>query len=167
MSAPPPHAALEAFARTGRLGPVALGIARSAVRDALGPPDDGFADGPVEQSGIWKYGDVEVYFVGPAPDAAVWLIHFDYFNVPTGGRSLDLDPWVIRREMPLADLQAALRRAGIPADTRPDPWNPGCAAVSTPAGVRFIVGVDVDNPGLQIFGVCDRPPPPYQSPDSA
>ena len=128
MTPPPPRAALETFARTGRLGPVALGVARSAVRDALGPPDDGFADGPVEQSAIWKYGDVEAYFGGPAPDAAVWLIHFDYFNVPTGGRSLDLDP-----------------------------WNPGCAAVSTPAGVRFIVGVDVDNPGLQIFSVSDLP----------
>ena len=155
MSGEVTTASLEDFAGTGRLGPLVLGRARTDISDALGPPTDWASGKAVGQSAVWKYGDVEVYF-GPADDR-VWLIHFDWFTVPTGGPTLTIDPWVVRRGLPLADLDAALRAASIGFEQRADAANPGCANVVTAAGVSFIVGVEggPDELGLLVFGVSD------------
>ena len=147
-----PHAAsLKGFARTGRLGPLALGMSRAEVRDALGPPMSWLAGKRVERSPLWKYGDAELYF-----DAAEKLevIHFDWFEVPTGGPTLELHPWVIRRGLPLPQLEAALRAEGIDFGGGRDRWNPECVRVVTAARVDFLVQVegDADELGLWEFG---------------
>jgi hypothetical protein len=144
-------ASLEDFAGSGRLGPLALGLTRGEVADALGPPTDWLNGKPVGRSAIWKYGDAEVFF---DDEDRVYLIQFDSFKVPVGGPTLQLLPWVIRHGLPLEELEQALRAAGIPFDTRPDQRNPGCVKVVTSAGAYFLVQVegDADEMGLCQFG---------------
>jgi hypothetical protein len=141
-------ASLEEFARSGRLGPIALGLTRREVSETLGSPTNWLNGKPVGQSAIWKYGDVEVYF---DDEDRVHLIHFDWFKVPAGGPTLQLSPWVIRQGLPLNELEGALRTAGIPFDTHPDKSNPECVTVVTSAGVSFLVQVDGDADEL---GLC-------------
>jgi hypothetical protein len=80
------------FARTGELGPIALGATRSHVQGLLGDPTDWVNDTPMRRWPIWKYGDAEVYF----GDDVVVLIHFDTFDIPTGCESLRVDRWIIQ-----------------------------------------------------------------------
>jgi hypothetical protein len=130
-------------------------MSRGEVRDALGPPTDWLAGKRVERSPLWKYGDVELYF-----DDAHKLrrIHFDWFEVPTGGPTLELHPWVIRRGLPLPELEAALRAEDIPYDSARDKYNPECVRAVTAARVDFLVQVegDDDELGLWEFG-CPAP----------
>ena len=83
-------ASLEKFARSGQLGPIALGLTRSDITDALGPPTNWLNGTLLDRSALWKYGDAEVYF---DDDDRVHLIHFDWFKVPIGGPTLELSPW--------------------------------------------------------------------------
>ncbi len=143
-------ASLEDFARTGRLGPLSVGLNRDEVLKFLGAPTDFLAGKLVDQSAIWKYGDVEVYFA----DDVVSLVHFDRFEVPVGGPTLKIEPWVIRRGLPLDKLEDALRRSSIEFSAACDPSNPKCVKVVTSAGVAFVVQVDGEacELGLSIFG---------------
>ena len=148
-------ASLEDFARTGLLGPLALGRTRLDISNALGPPSDWATGQAVNRSAVWKYGDVEVYF-GPDDDR-VSLIHFDWFTVPTGGPTLTLQPWVIRVGLPLAELEVALGAAGVGFECQPDAANPGCVKLVTAAAVSFLVGVEgqPDELGLHVFGISE------------
>ena len=143
-------ASLEDFARTGQRGPLAVGRTRDEVLKSLGAPSDFSAEKTVQQSTIWKYGDVEGYFA----DDVVWLLHFDWFDVPNGGPTLRIEPWVVRRGLPLNELEDALRRSSIAFSAARDPANPDCVKVVTSAGVAFVVQVDgeVSELGLSIFG---------------
>lgn len=146
-------ASLEEFARSGRLGPIGIGLTRREVSDTLGPPTNWLNGKPIGQSALWKYGDVEVYFGG---EDRVHLIHFDWFKIPVGGPTLQLSPWVIRQRLPLEELEGALRAGGIAFDTHPDESNPECVKVVTSAGVSFLVQIhgDADELGLSQFGLC-------------
>jgi hypothetical protein len=86
-------------------------------------------------------------------DDRLYTIHFDSFDVPVGGASLQVSPWVIRRGLPLQDLEHALRSSGIRFVTAPDRSNPDCVRVAT-AGASFLVQVegDADELGLCEFG---------------
>lgn len=143
-------ASLEEFARTGRLGLLSIGLTRAEVLSSLGAPTDYAAGKPIEQSDIWKYGDVEVYFA----DEVVWLVHFDWFDVPNGGPTLRIEPWVIRRGLPLNLLEDALHSSSIEFTAGRDPSNPDCVKVVTSAGVAFVVQVEgqVSDLGLLSFG---------------
>ncbi len=43
----------------------------------------------------------------------MFLIHLDSFDVPTGGKSINLDPWVIRGTLAMSDAEQHLSRSGI------------------------------------------------------
>jgi len=141
---------LEEFARSGQLGPLAIGLSRNQVFALLGAPADWLKEKPVNESAIWKYGDLELYFEGDH----LHMIHFDSFEVPVAGGVLQLSPWVLCRGLPLEDLEKALRRATIPFTSTPDRWNPGCMRVVTSAGVSFLIQIEgqAHDLGLCQFG---------------
>jgi len=141
-------ASLQEFARTGQLGPIVLGFTRLEVSEQLGPPTNWSDD-----NNIWKYGDAEIYF----EDNQVWLIHFDWFEVPVGSPALKLQPWIVRLGLLLPDLETGFRQVGIEFKSyHPDPWNDDCVKVVTSAGVYFVLCVEgnPDELGLRIFGLC-------------
>lgn len=106
-------ASLREFLRTGELGPIHLGTTRTQVHSALGPPDDvGAMITVYGLPAICKYGDIELHF-RPDEDDVV-AIHIDDFDVPSGGSAVHLDPWIVRRGIPLVDVEKHLKSAGIP-----------------------------------------------------
>lgn len=143
---------LEEFARSGQFGPLSLGMRRGDVSAFLGPPTDWLDGKPVGRSAIWKYGDVELYF---DDEDGLYMIHFDSFDAPVGGASLQLSPWVVRGGLPLQQLEHALSSSGIPFVTAADTSNLDCVRVATPVGVSFLVQVegDADELGLCQFGL--------------
>ena len=96
---------LKELIETGRFGSVSLGMSRAQVESSLGVPDDSGG------ASIWKYGDVELHFV-PSTDS-LFLVHLDDFDVPSGGRLVNFDPWVIRRSLTLPEAEENLSRSGI------------------------------------------------------
>lgn len=103
---------LKELIETGCFGPVRLGMNREEVESSLGAPDDvGGTSRKYRKPSIWKYGDIELHFVLRAD--SLFLIHLDGFDVPTGGKSINLDPWVIRGTLALSDAEQHLSRSGI------------------------------------------------------
>ncbi len=103
----------------GIFGPIYIGMSRALVHETLGNPDhwsagDAAKKGPDpwRTSTIWKYGDLEFYF-GLVDDDCLAQIYADDFTIPSGGPSIALDPWVIRRDAPQDDMEEALREAHI------------------------------------------------------
>ncbi len=89
---------LKSLIETGGFGPVRLGMNREQVENCLGAPDDvGGTSRKYPKPSSWKYGDMEFHFV-PGADSLL-LIHLDDFEIPGGGKSIYLDPWVIRRTL--------------------------------------------------------------------
>src|SRR4051812_10797260 len=101
---------LQTFLTSGELGPVVLGMSRAALRAALGPPgDDGGTSRRQRNPTIWRYGDLEFHFAGDTL-ALVFLERFSGPGaVPTGGNSVDLDPWFIRLDTPFQTVADALK----------------------------------------------------------
>ena len=110
---------LKDFVRCGRFGPVALGQSRADIRAALGEPDDVSAPtGKRRVPPIWKYGDFEFHFFERAD--ALAMIFIDHFDVPRGGKTIAVDPWIIRRDLPSNDLARALDDLGLSRETLHD-----------------------------------------------
>jgi len=85
---------------------------RAQVESSLGVPDDmGGTSRKYRKPSIWKYGDVELHFI-PGADS-LFLIHLDDFDVPSGGKLADFDPWIIRRSRTLSEAEAQLSQSGI------------------------------------------------------
>jgi len=63
----------------------------------FGSPGSCGRDSRKYQKSSWKYGDIEFHFV--AGTDCLFVIHLDEFDVPSDGRSINLDPWVIRRAL--------------------------------------------------------------------
>jgi hypothetical protein len=103
---------LKDLIETGHFGPVNLGMSRAQVETSLGAPDDvGGTSRKYRKPSIWKYGDVELHFV--LGGDSLWLIHLDDFDVPSGGKLVEFDPWVIRRSLTLREAEGYLTRSGI------------------------------------------------------
>jgi hypothetical protein len=94
---------LLAFCRTGRLGPLELGMTSACVEATLGPPDD------VHENTTWGYGDIEVYL----DEDVVWMLFSDTLDQRTPSRALDVLPWVLNGRLTLTDGRDALAREGL------------------------------------------------------
>ena len=103
---------LKELIESGRYGPLRLGVSREQVESFLGAPDD-WSAGPCKfsQATILKYGDVEFHF--DPRDDSLWLIHLEQFEAPSGGKSVSLDPWVIRPSLTVSEMEECLSRSGI------------------------------------------------------
>lgn len=80
------------------------------VRAFLGTPDDvGRTSNKHGRSSILKYGDLEFSF----HDDSLGLIHTDDFEVPSGGKSIQLDPWLLTNELTLQEASTELTNHGV------------------------------------------------------
>ncbi|WP_417396992.1 hypothetical protein [Gimesia chilikensis] len=132
---------LEEFFRTGVLGEISLGMSRESVSSLLGSPD---LWGPsnaknVETATIWKYGDIEFYF---SRANRLFQIFSDDFEIPTGGKTLHIDPWVIHDKMLADTLKAALDAVEIPYSLCDVPALPGVIEIVTAGNVRAMCRIE-------------------------
>jgi hypothetical protein len=97
----------------GTFGPLAIGATQAELLRAVGRPDQtACPDRGVDM--VWKYGDIELLFAPYAGTGRVFCVEMHAFDgVPTGGRRIRLDPWVVRDGLPLAELRRALDAAGV------------------------------------------------------
>lgn len=103
---------LKQFVETGRFGSVCLGMSRAQVENILGTPDDvGGASRKYRKPPIWKYGDVEFHF-GVGADT-LWLVHLDDFDVPSGGKSINLDPWIFSNSLTISETENQFSHSGL------------------------------------------------------
>ena len=110
---------LKDFIRTGDFAGVRLGSTEAEVKALLGEPDDvGGTSRRQRRPLIWKYGDFEFHF--PPDGDRLWMIFIDEFDIPRGGRTLALDPWIIRRDLPRAELVSALAALKLDPRVRED-----------------------------------------------
>lgn len=126
---------LKDFVQTGRFGSVALGQSRAHVRSFLGEPDDlGGTSRKHRKPAIWKYGSFEFSF--PPPGDSLTLIHADHFDIPSGGRNVIVDPWIIRGDLPQDDLERELGKAGFAYQVREEAYREALL-IETVSGVQF------------------------------
>jgi hypothetical protein len=148
---------LKEFFRTGSFGMIQLGMPRESVLSLLGPtvwwgPSDAAS---FETATIWKYGDIEFYF---SRADRLFQIFSDDFEIPRGGETLQIDPWVIRNQMLAETLKAALDEAKIPFSMQDVPALPGVIQIVTAGNVRFMCRIerepDDDFQELGVFSFC-------------
>ena len=141
--------------RSGLFGPVRLGMSRAQVHGLLGPPDDtGGTSRRYRTPAIWKYGDIEFHF-GRRDDDRLHLIYLDHFAVPTGGRAIALDPWIVRGGLRRPDVEQHLDACGIPYDhaTGPDPTSSTCLVVSSGVVLDFVERQETRSPPPGLFAI--------------
>jgi hypothetical protein len=126
----------------GRFGSVSLGMSRAQVESSLGKPDDvGGASRNYRKPSIWKYGDVELHFV-PGADS-LFLIHLDDFDVPSGGKLVNFDPWIIRRSLAPSEAAEHLSQSGIDYEVRDYELEDDAKCLTAGVGVKLIfIGKD-------------------------
>lgn len=97
----------------GELGPFRVGASKADLIRIVGHPDQaGCPDDGEDQ--VWKYGDLELLFTGRSHPFTVYCVEMHAFaDVPSGGRKLRIDPWIVRSELPLADMRRALAQHGV------------------------------------------------------
>ncbi len=140
---------------SGLFGPVRLGMSRSHVHELVGPPDDiGGTSRRYHTPAIWKYGDIEFHF-GRRDDNRLYLIYLDHFAVPTGGRAIALDPWIIRGGLPRLDVEQHLDARGIPYRhaAGPDLTGSTCLVVGSGVVVQFIDQQEASSPPPGLFAI--------------
>lgn len=109
---------LKAWFQTGSLGPVHVGMSRVQVEEAFGLPDDvGCTSRKYRRPACWFYGDIELHFLRGGDE--LWLIHLEDFRIAQGGKNLQLDPWIIRGEMPRSEVEHHLAACSLPFQQMP------------------------------------------------
>ncbi len=89
----------------GDFGPFWLGASKTELLHTVGEPD-----GPIAAH-IWKFGDIEVMF---GADDTVGCVNLHAFSgVPSGGKRVQLDPWIIKTSRRLEDVLQELARIGV------------------------------------------------------
>jgi hypothetical protein len=131
------NVSLKDLIQTGRFGSVRLGMSRAQVESSLGVPDDtGGTSRKYRRPSVWKYGDVELHFV-PGSDS-LWLIHLDDFDIPSGGKLVGFDPWVIRRSLTLSEAEEHLSQSGIDHEVGDYELEDDAKCLTAGVGVKLI-----------------------------
>lgn len=148
---------IEEFARTGRFGPIQLGVTRDTLRSIIGYPDcwSGSDANSLETASIWKFGDIEFYF-----DVCdrLYMVYADNFDVPSGGNAFSIEPWVVRMCCDVDVFKDALRSGQITfsVETLPS-YLPGQIEIKTIGDVVFRFQIEAkdefDRLGLLAFWV--------------
>ena len=104
------------FFRTGRFGPIKLGMTRKEIIAQLGEPDQYGCPGEkgFMKAGIWLYGDIEFHI---DERQRLWLIWCDHIPFPgTRSKRVDLDAWFFsrKRAIPKKTVLDELNRSHIP-----------------------------------------------------
>lgn len=134
---------LEAFFRTGTLGPVHPGVSREQVQEAFGIPDAvGLVTRKYRRPSLWTYGDLELHFVRGGDE--LFLIHLDGFQTPQAGGQLQLDPWIIRGGISRSLVEHHLATCSLPFQQIQSPEE-DCTWLRVGAGV-ILVFIDHERP---------------------
>lgn len=144
---------LKEFLRTGKYGPVGLGMSSEDVKAALGFPDVvGETRGKKPRPALFKYGDWEFHFAPRQGQGdRLVLIFTDDFDVPSGGSKVKLDPWVIESGLPLEAAEKEFDRAGLKYRRSQPAHLPGTTILAIEGGASLSfsdVGFDSRPPGL-------------------
>jgi hypothetical protein len=151
---------LQEFIKTGHFGPVNACVTRTGLRTLLGPPDDfGCPPTSEDKAGIWKYGDMEFHFDSEKDDARLFLVFSDALeregvDVLHGGKRIDLDTWIIRRDLKQEELEQALFTSGLPFRCHVPSYDERQTLVETEAGVT--VGFYHERDGSKYCFVISR-----------
>lgn len=152
------------FARSALLGPIHCGLPREELRKLLGePPDWACPANSASQARIWRYGDVEFCFGDDLKD--VLMIYSDHEDLTSGGGTLHLDPWVIRRGLGRSQLEDALARMGVDFAVERPAYDTRQRLLVTAANVTFNFMEEPEEPGepCGLFAWAARVPS-YESP---
>ena len=103
------------FFRTGRFGPIELGMRRQEVMNLIGGPDDfGLPPTHPMQAAVWLYGDMEFHF--SKDKSRLFLIWCDHIPFPgkKSGR-VNLDAWLFAKgkQPNKKELENGLKTADI------------------------------------------------------
>ena len=141
------------FARNGQFGLIALGDSRNSLGSLLGDPDDwGVSPKSLNIADIWKYGDIEFYF---DDSDILYMIFADTFDVPNGGTSMMIDPWVVRMHLDHSTFKDALQEIGISYSIVALSYLSGQIDIKTIGNVEFRFQIEIEDEfdclGLQSF----------------
>lgn len=109
------NVSMKEFLETGKLGSLAFGLSRDAVRTVLGPPED-FSDPGKKKRVIWKYGSLQLHF---DRDSLCFLgLYFrgEEFRLPKG---ISVEGWVPSGHTTLEEFQQYLAGSRIHFETVP------------------------------------------------
>jgi hypothetical protein len=133
---------LKDFLRTLKLGRVHLGQHAGAVTAILGEPDCvGGASRKHRWPPIWKYGDIELHFDYRKRQIIMVVINFREQKHPSGGASIQLDPWIIKGGLRLDELIRQLDKEGIDY-CEVEPINPGTRQLLVNSAITLIFNND-------------------------
>ena len=110
-------ASLLEFLRSGHLGQIHLDMRMSDARSLL--PHAAWKDARYEVT-VARSGDIELLFWRDR----LGVIQLAGFALPSGGADIDVDPAFVRGGLVQADVEAALKRAGIPFELVADQTQP-------------------------------------------
>ncbi len=100
---------LQDFVERGVFGPIVKGSPQAEVEQAFGKAEKR------KGRNAWVYGFVEIRF-GPS-DRLVEGVHVGCWPNPKGWGGLNLDPWIIRDELSLAEFLGELDKVGLSYST--------------------------------------------------
>src|SRR5919109_4591244 len=157
---------LKDFPRTLKLGRIHLGQHANDVAAILGEPDCvGGASRKHRWPPIWKYGDIELLFDYRTRQINMVVINFWEQKNPSGGASIQLDPWIIKGGLRLDELTRRLDKEGIDY-CEIDALNPGTRRLLVNSVITMIFNDDPDE-WIGEAGLCKlclncppEPPPP-------
>jgi hypothetical protein len=129
---------LEDFLRTGRFGPVEVGMHELDVQKWLGVTEmKGGESRKHRHPALWCYGSIEFHF--DPETRCLWLIFTDHFATPlTGGDTFELDAWILSGNLTRAEAEEHLRAAGIPYQLRPYAGDKDAQEIVTAGEVSLI-----------------------------
>src|SRR5260370_3159612 len=169
------------FFRTGAFGPLHLKMTRRQIEEIVGPPDDYGVRSAKEggrhrkeedhwkDSSVWFYGDharggnVELFF---DDGHCLHAIHIDYLfeSIASGGKKIEIDPWILHPGLSLEDAQTALTQSQLSYHIRPDPFqeeglNEGTVHLVLETGVLLYFDVEAEEEsrptGIQLLDFPD------------
>ncbi len=158
---------LKGFLRTLKLGRIHLGQGANDVAAILGKPDYvGGASRKYRLPAIWKYGDVELLFDYRTRQINMVVINFWEQKHPSGGASIQLDPWIIKGGLRLDELIRRLGEEGIDY-CEVEPMDPGTRQLLVNSAITMIFNDDPDE-WMGLPGLCkiclSRPQEPAPPP---
>lgn len=131
------------FLKTGRYGPVELGLSSERVGELLGPPDSaGGSSSRHRRPILWKYGSVEFHFhPRQGRDDRLVLIFMEFMEnleVPNGGSHVRLDAGFVRGGLPLEDVEKEFRLADWTFRRTQPPHLPGMTNLVVEGGASLL-----------------------------
>ena len=142
---------LEDFLRTGVFGPVKFGMTREELKAILGEPCYCHQRRKDNHPTIFQYGDFEFYFLS-SQDNRLCSIYLHHFNEIKGNERLNVEPWGLKGQMSLSEVEGRLNASGIPFQHTHHP-NPDMVCLTTDSGVEIGFCKEPGSAGLPQSGL--------------